>query len=126
MAHTYDDTNLSADLDTTRDDLRFRIGDQEVCAASLSDGELDALLTKYTTVTAAAIPAIDRMIAKAARLVSGSSGGESEDYDTLYTNLQAQRRRLVDEGCTDHVETGTAAHVTLLRRTDDDGSEYTE
>jgi hypothetical protein len=86
-------------LDTDAGQLRFIIGDTtELGQCVLTDEEVDFLLTRYGSVNAAVIPAVDARIAKASTAVDYQSGAEEEKRAALMAQLRTLRRDLVAQG----------------------------
>ena len=76
MAWTYSGDPSSSE----RDELRFIIGDTDSSDQQFSDEELDYLLTEYGSPLAAAVPAIEALIAKYSRYADQRTGDISISY----------------------------------------------
>lgn len=112
MAFTYDDTAIATATSVSR--LRFLVGDTDELLALLTDAECSALITVYATADAAAIPALDRMIAKQSQRVDWKSGAESE---TQSQRLAALRELKAGMAAQSGYDDTSAAVVTNLTRT---------
>jgi hypothetical protein len=97
MAWSYDDS-----LSTTRDEVRFRVGDTNTAAQLLSNGTINAILVDNgDDVGTAAIACCRAIIAKLARDTDRSNVGMSstrsqqiEHYRTLLKELKSESRNL--------------------------------
>ena len=88
---------------TTRDDVRFRLGDTDTANEILTDTEIDALLTQFTSVPLAAAQGCLRIIAEFARDIDRSGLGmratrsqKVQHYRDLYTSLLRESNKNVE------------------------------
>lgn len=77
-----------------RDWVRFRIGDTDTTDQQMTDEEIAALLAEYTSKQAAAVVAVEALIAKFSRLASKSVGDLSIQYNQRLENYQSLAERL--------------------------------
>lgn len=91
--------------DSTRDEIRFLIGDTDTTDQLLSDEELDYLIGVWADAYAAAIAAVSALIAKGSRdseeakrvgdlSLSVKSGARVQQWMMLLDRLQAERQRV--------------------------------
>jgi len=93
MAWTY-----SGDPSTSpKDEVRFIIGDTDSSDPQLSDGEIEYLLSEYGSPLAAAIPAIESLIAKYTRYADQRTGDISVSYSKLVDQYRALLSTIKDK-----------------------------
>lgn len=91
MAWTYSG-NPSA---STRDAVRFVIGDTDTTDQLLQDAEIDYMITEHGTIRMAASESCRAIAAKFARLMSRSIGGLSADFSAKHRQYLAMAESLL-------------------------------
>lgn len=79
---------------SSRDAVRFAIGDTLTSDQQITDEEIDFVLSTQPSITLAAIECCDHLIGLYARLVSQSVGSISVSYAERQKNYVGLRRRL--------------------------------
>lgn len=81
--------------DSTRDAVRFLIGDTLETDKQFQNEELDYLITKYVTAESTALQAARSLVAKYARSVTRAVGELKVEYSERVTNYRALVEELV-------------------------------
>lgn len=121
MAFTYNSADLTG---ATVSALRLVIGDTRAdlnARCGLDDAECGHFLSAHGSVWAAAIPALDALIAKAAMLVSEAAGSVNESLADLRPALEARRKALVAQGYPEPAGQARVSRVRRIRRSQVDG-----
>lgn len=79
---------------TTRDEVRFLVGDTDTSDQQLTDEEIAWLLSEEGSALGAAVLAAEQLAAKFARLASQSTGGISISFGERQTNYAGLASRL--------------------------------
>lgn len=81
--------------DSTRDAVRFLIGDTDTTDQLISNEEIDYMLTEHGTVSRAASESARSIAAKFARLMNRSIGGLSADFSQKYQHYMELAESLI-------------------------------
>ena len=96
MTFSYD-----PDQTTTRDIVRFRIGDTDSNRELLSNEELNAIIARKAAVLPASVEAVEAILALIARDIDRNAAGVSSSRSQMTTHYEALRGKLVREMMTE-------------------------
>tara|TARA_R100000808_G_scaffold14529_1_gene34235 strand:- start:7528 stop:7959 length:432 start_codon:yes stop_codon:yes gene_type:complete len=91
----------STSLTTTKDKVRFRIGDTDSNRPLLSDEEINAVIASKPSVLPASIECVEAILAKIARDVDRNAAGITSSRSQAYNHYLELRNKLAREMLTE-------------------------